>query len=164
MGAAKATGQWKVQAATSKIKVVTSRIGVVTITATAPVTGGTLTLARSQAELEFQVDINATHTRHPALDPEIHMIVMRESNGLLSYRGVSQLDGNRFRFAGHARAGKSAVPLVLVTRACEVNEPAFEMAITGTVTFSHLNLSVLRLPRITGLQVQIVGTLVMAGS
>lgn len=129
----------------SQMQVRTSRIGLLSIHATAPVLAGEV----SDARLEFTVRIDAVNTGNPLIDPELHALIRQLTSGTLTFAGDRQGD----LYAGQAKAGDIVVPLDLRASGdgpIEVN---------GTSQFTDLHLPLPGMGHIKHLEVDIDGRL-----
>ena len=132
------------------MRIRTSRIGLVTVTATAPVLQAQLTDTR----LEFTVGIDRVDTGNPLLNPELHALVRALTEGTLEYRGAR--DGRRF--TGHASAGDIVVPLDLHTQ----DPSAPDLDLVGRSEFRDIDVPVSWIGHLGHLAVDIDGTLHLA--
>ncbi len=151
-------GQWHVQARKGSIRMKTSRIGLFTITASAPIVGGTADWSSADAVLTFQVGINEVTTGNPLLDPEVHALVAKGSDGVLTFTGTGTVNGDDIAFAGIAKAGNVEVSLQLTGLVAGENADR-DVSISGTATFSDIQLPLPGLSNVNHIDVYIVGEL-----
>lgn len=131
----------------SRIVARTNRIGLASIHASAPVLAGVV----SGSRLEFTVGIAEVVTGNPLLDPELHALIHRITDGTLVFTG----HGDGEFFAGRASAGTITVPLSL--RATPAG--ADLLHVTGSSTFSDVRTPLPGLGHIPHLEVDIEGRL-----
>lgn len=105
----------------------------------------------SAGRLQFTVRIAEVATGNPLLDPELHALIHRITDGTLDFTG--QRDGEAF--AGWARAGEISVPLSLRARA----SGADLLQITGSSTFADVHTPLPGLSHVPHLEVDIEGHL-----
>ncbi len=141
--------QRKVLSENSSMNIKTSRIGLLTIHATAPIVDGQL----SDSDLTFTVRIDEVNTGNPLLDPELHALIHEITSGTLTFSG--QRDGDVY--SGHATAGQISVPLALSTTIQQS-----EVAVAGTSTFEDVHVPLPGLGHIRHLAVDIDGSLYLA--
>lgn len=136
----------KVLSTNSSMKISTSRIGLVTIHATAPIVEGHI----SDTHLTFTVRIDAVNTGNPLLDPELHALIHEVTSGTLTFTG--QRTGEVY--SGSATAGEISVPLELSTTIDDS-----EVAVAGTSTFQNVRVPLPGMGHIKHLSVDIDGSL-----
>lgn len=124
----------------------TSRIGLLTIHATAPIVDGHM----SDSHLTFTVRIDEVNTGNPLLDPEIHALIHEVTSGTLTFTG--QRAGEVY--SGSATAGQITVPLDLSTTIEES-----QVLVAGTSTFQDVHVPLPGLGHIKHLSVDIDGSL-----
>lgn len=128
----------------------TSRVGLLTIHATAPVVDGVIT----DSSLEFTVRIDEVATGNPLLDPELHTLIHQITRGTLRFTGAK--DGGAF--TGEATAGGITVPLTL-----EATESADgPLVVQGSSQFSDVHVPLPGLGHIKHLEVDIDGHIHLA--
>ena len=133
----------------SLMRIRTSRIGLLTVHAVAPIVAGRL----SETDLTFTVQIDEVTTGNPLLDPELHALIHRITGGTLTFTGQRSEGG----YAGTATAGQITIPLDLLTRI-----EATTVAVSGTSTFSDLHVALPGMEHIKHLEVDIEGHLNLA--
>jgi hypothetical protein len=129
----------------SQMNIRTNRIGLLTIHATAPVVGGTV----SETMLEFTVRIDRVATGNPALDPELHALIRELTSGTLRFEGQRAGGG----FDGRATAGNITVPLSLNATPSESGP----LLVEGTSSFADVHVPLPGLGHIKHLRVDIDG-------
>lgn len=139
----------KVLSENSAVKITTSRIGLLTIHATAPIIDGQV----SDSDLRFTVRIDEVSTGNPLLDPELHALVHEITSGVLTFSGERTGDV----YSGSASAGQITVPLALSARVGQS-----EVVVAGTSTFEDLHVPLPGLGHIKHLAVDIDGSLFLA--
>lgn len=105
-------GQWEVLADNSQLHVKTSRLGLISVQATAPVGGGRLSDAdpsSGRRSLRIEVLISRVRTDEHFIDPELHELIMKTSDGVLVFEG----DGIGSEFQGNSSAGTIVLPMSL---------------------------------------------------
>ena len=130
----------------SIMRIRTSRIGLLTIHATAPIVAGEI----SDSDLTFTVRLDEVSTGNPLLDPEVHALIHEITTGTLTFTG--QRDGDTF--TGKATAGQISVPLDL-----SAHEGEGVVAVAGTSTFSDLHVPLPGMGHVQHLEVDIDGNL-----
>lgn len=151
MGAA--DGEW-VLASESTIALKTSRVGLMSIHAKAPVVDGQVRITDGQAELTFVVAIDQVNTGNPLLDPEVHALVRSGSDGKLTFSGTGAALNE---LTGRAQAGNISVPLELSATPGEGHEDGWH--ITGQTSFTDIRLPLPGLGHIKHVDVDITGLL-----
>lgn len=136
----------RVRGSDSTVQIRTSRIGLLTIHAVAPVVDGEV----SDAELSFTVRIDEVSTGNPLLDPELHALIHEITSGTLQF--VGQRAGEVY--AGTASAGDITVPLSLA-----LDPEQTTAQVRGSSTFSNLHVPLPGMGHIKHLQVDIDGHL-----
>lgn len=131
------------------MRVRTSRIGLLTINATAPIVDGQLT----DSSLSFRVRIDEVSTGNPLVDPELHALIHELTSGTLTFDG--QRNGQVY--TGKASAGQITIPLDLSATLDEA-----VVTLTGTSVFSDLHLPLPGMGHIKHLEVDIDGNLHLA--
>lgn len=124
----------------------TSRIGLLSIHATAPIVHGEI----SDSNLTFTVRLDEVSTGNPLLDPEVHALIHQITTGTLTFTG--HRDGDTF--TGTATAGQISVPLDL---SATVSEEV--VAVAGTSSFSDVHVPLPGMGHVKHLEVDIDGNL-----
>ena len=149
---AAADGRWTL-ASQSTISLKTSRIGLLSVHAHAPVIDGEVSIADGEVSLEFVVAINQVSTGNPLLDPEVHALVNSGSDGTLIFAGSG---ASLSEVVGHASAGNVKVPLELAaTPTSEGDELPLEL--TGKTTFHDIHLPLPGMGHINHVDIDIEG-------
>lgn len=141
-------GDKKVVGDGSRMNVRTSRIGLLSIHATAPVINGEV----SETRLEFTVQIDSIATGNPLLDPELQELIRQLTEGTLTFSGERTGEA----YVGKAQAGTISVPLTLTA----TGDGPLEL--NGTSHFDDLHLPLPGLGHIKHLEVDIDGRLHLA--
>lgn len=149
-------GSWTL-ATESTIQLKTSRIGLLSVHAHAPVVTGTATITDGHVELEFVVAIDKVRTGNPVLDPEVHALVRSGSDGMLTFAGTGEaLDG----VEGHATAGNIKVPLQLQADG-RPDADSLDLDVRGQTTFEDIHLPLPGMGHIKKIDVDISGLLTL---
>lgn len=127
-------GTWTL-ASESTISLKTSRIGLFSVHAHAPVVDGRASITDGQVTLEFIVAIDQVSTGNPMLDPEVHALVHSGSDGRLTFAGTG---ASLETVTGHASAGNITVPLELVADPEGGDEP-MTLKLTGKTSFQNIH-------------------------
>lgn len=161
MAKSKQHGQWQVVARQGHIKLRTSRIGMFTIDATAPIVGGEADWAAGKATLKLQVGISEVKTGNRLLDPEVHALVNSGSDGVLTFDGEGHVSDREVRFEGRAWAGSVEVPLVLTGEPQDGGEDDEfrDVKIDGTATFEDIHVPLPGFGHVKSIDVEIEGLL-----
>lgn len=140
-------GARRLVGADSQITVRTNRIGLASIHARAPVVAAVV----SRSRLEFTVGIAQVVTGNPLLDPELHALIHRITDGTLIFTGR----GDGEVFTGQANAGTISVPLSLRATASATGP----LHVAGSCAFSDVRTPLPGLGHIPHLEVNIDGHL-----
>lgn len=157
---ASASGQWKIAERAGHIRIKTSRIGFLSVNADAPVLGGSVTVTPELIEIEFHVGIGEVSTGSHLLDPEVHALVHRGSDGVLRFQGTGP-GGASLAFTGTAKAGNIEVPLTLDAAGTLTRETK-ELPVAGLAVFEDISLPLPGMGHIDHLDVHIEGLLDLA--
>lgn len=131
------------------MRISTSRIGLLSVHASAPVLDGEL----SEDDLRFTVRIDQVRTGNPLLDPELHALVHALTAGRLLFAGRRAGEV----FTGSAQAGDISVPLDLA-----VTGGGATRRVSGTSTFRDVHIPLPGIGRLPYLEVDIEGHLHLA--
>lgn len=131
------------------MQIKTSRIGLLTIHAKAPIVDGQV----SDDDLTFTVRIDEVNTGNPLLDPELHALIHELTSGTLTFNG--RRDGDVY--SGSATAGEISIPLDL-----SATIEQSEIVVAGTSTFRDVHVPLPGLGHIKHLAVDIDGSLHLA--
>lgn len=153
------TGEWEVVAREGNIRLRTGRIGMFKVDATAPIVGGEADWTASRAKLMFRVGISEVKTGNRLLDPEVHALVGRGSDGVLTFEGTGSVNDDEVRFDGRAWAGDVEVPLTLVGQPEGDEGHARDVKIAGTATFDDIHIPLPGFSSIRSVDVEIDGLL-----
>ncbi len=161
MAASKKQSQWQVVAREGHITIKTSRIGMFTIDASAPIVGGEADWTSGKVTLKFQVGINEVKTGNRLLDPEVHALVNSGSDGVLTFDGEGHVSDREVRFEGRAWAGNIEVPLVLIGEPQDDGGDGElrDVKIDGTATFEDVHLPLPGMGHVKSIDVEIEGLL-----
>ncbi len=150
-------GTWAVQAREGIIKLKTNRIGLIKVNASAPIVGGEADWTAQQASLLLLVGISEVTTGNMLLDPEVHALVNRGSDGVLSFKGKGTVTDDHVEFAGHAWAGNVKVPLTLTGTSTGELEHERDVTIGGTATFKDIHLPIPGFTHVNSIDVHFEG-------
>lgn len=146
-------GTWRVSEE-STISLKTSRIGLLSVHAHAPVIEGTARIDNGEVSLEFVVAIDRVSTGNPLLDPEVHALVRSGSDGTLVFSGTGEgLEG----VAGHATAGNVTVPLELGASVEGDPGDRMDLDVRGTTRFENIHVPLPGMGHIHHVDVDISG-------
>jgi hypothetical protein len=146
-------GEW-VLGEESTISLKTSRVGLLSIHAKAPVVDGQVRIADGQVEMTFVVAIDQVNTGNPLLDPEVHALVRSGSDGKLTFSGA----GSALQeLNGRASAGNITVPLELSATPGDAHQEGWH--ISGQTSFQDIRLPLPGLGHIKHIDVDITGLL-----
>ena len=161
MAVSKKQSQWQVVAREGHITIKTSRIGMFTIDASAPIVGGEADWTSGKVTLKFQVGINEVKTGNRLLDPEVHALVNSGSDGVLTFDGEGHMSDREVRFEGRAWAGNIEVPLVLIGEPQDDGGDGQlrDVKIDGTATFEDVHLPLPGMGHVKSIDVEIEGLL-----
>lgn len=152
-------GRWRVEPRVGSIRMKTDRIGMFTIDAHAPILGGTADWAAKNATLTFEVAISEVKTGNLLLDPEVHALVHKGSDGVLTFAGKGAVTGDAIRFEGTARAGDVEVPLTITGEAAENDATGRDVTISGTATFDDIHIPIPGFTHLQQISIYITGDL-----
>ncbi len=139
------------------ISMKTSRVGLFSIHAHAPVIDGSALISDGQVTLEFVVAIDRVATGNPLLDPEVHALVGSGSDGKLTFSGTGpSLAG----VEGHASAGTVVVPLSLSAQP-STEADSLDLDLRGTTTFEDIHLPLPGMGHIKKIDVDISGLITL---
>lgn len=150
---------WVTRDADSTFALKTNRIGLFAIHASAPVSSAQATVTSSRTTLRMDVNIAKVSTGNPLLDPEVHALVMKSSDGSLVFEGhgADLVQG----ISGEAAAGNVTVPLTL-TGGSQLDGDDLELPLLGTAVFRDLHLPLPGLGHVKELRINIEGLLRLA--
>lgn len=152
-------GEWSIEGPSS-IKLKTSRIGLMSFHAHAPVTDGVVRIGDGDVELEFAVAIDQVATGNPLLDPEVHALVKSESDGRLRFKGSGT---DLQSLTGTASAGTITVPLDLSAQRQSGAAGADDLSITGRTSFTDIHVPLPGIGHIKHIDINIEGLLTLMG-
>jgi hypothetical protein len=138
----------------------TSRIGLLSVHAHAPVIDGHASIADGEVTLTFVVAINEVSTGNPLLDPEVHALVNSGSDGRLTFTGTG---ASLAEVTGHASAGNVTVPLELAARP-QSGDPQLPLELTGKTTFRNIHLPLPGMGHISHVDIDIEGLVTLMRS
>lgn len=141
----------------STISLKTSRIGLLSVHAHAPVVGGTASIGDGHVRLQFVVAIDRVSTSNPLLDPEVHALVKSSSDGTLTFIGTgATLTG----VTGQASAGNVTVPLSLAATP-EPTGDTWDLDLTGRTQFRDIHVPLPGMGHIHEVDVDISGLITL---
>lgn len=151
------TGQWAVDGP-STISLKTSRVGLMSFHAHAPVVDGEVHINDGDVQVQFDVAIDQVATGNPLLDPEVHALVRAQSDGRLRFQGSgSQLGA----LTGTASAGTITIPLELVAAESQTTEDGVDLQINGQTSFKDIHVPLPGLGHIKHIDIDITGVLTL---
>lgn len=171
-GAALPDGRWHVVTDGSRLHVKTSRLGLIEVQATAPVGGGQLTDAdprSGQRRLTVDVLISQVRTGERFIDPELHALIMRTSDGVLHFQGAGTAD----EFTGSSAAGTVTLPMSLAlteleakgeSASAESTGSGFLSSVQGVVHVDDMHVPLPGFDRVRSATVTITGQIVFAAA
>lgn len=143
----------------SVINMKTSRIGLFSVHAKAPVVDGTARIADGEVTLEFVVAISKVRTGNPVLDPEVHALVNSTSDGLLTFTGSG---ASLAEVNGKASAGTITVPLELVADSAGADgDGPMDLQLSGRTTFTDIHLPLPGMGHIKHVDIDIEGLITL---
>lgn len=151
--------EWRIDGPSS-IRLKTSRIGLMSFHAHAPVTDGLVRIADGDVELEFAVAIDQVATGNPLLDPEVHALVKSQSDGQLRFKGSGSALNS---LTGTASAGTITVPLELTAQRKSGSAGADDLALTGRTSFTDIHVPIPGIGHIKHIDIDIEGLLTLMG-
>lgn len=151
------TGQWSVDGP-STISLKTSRVGLMSFHAHAPVVDGSVLIGDGDVELQFDVAIDQVATGNPLLDPEVHALVKSQSDGKLRFKGSGSELGT---LTGTATAGTITVPLELVAAQSPTHNDGVDLQINGQTSFKDIHVPLPGLGHIKHIDIDISGVLTL---
>ncbi|MEI6620675.1 MAG: hypothetical protein WCP28_02040 [Actinomycetes bacterium] len=137
----------------------TDRVGVFVIDAHAPILGGSADWTSQVAQLTFDVAISEVKTGNPLLDPEVHALVKKGSDGVLTYHGTGSADGDEVQFEGTAKAGDVEVPMAITGDVEGSGDDPRDLRLTGTATFSDVHIPLPGFGHVHEVKIHVVGVL-----
>ncbi len=158
-------GEWRL-AQESVINLKTSRIGLFSVHAKAPVVDGTAQIADGEVTLEFIVAIDQVRTGNPVLDPEVHALVNSTSDGRLTFSGTG---ASLAEVNGQASAGTITVPLEIVAdretaAAADGGDgaaDAMDLQLRGRTTFTDIHLPLPGMGHIKHVDIDVEGLITL---
>lgn len=151
------SGQWSVDGP-STISLKTSRVGLMSFHAHAPVVDGSVRMGAGEVEVEFDVAIDQVATGNPLLDPEVHALVKAQSDGRLRFSGRGAELG---ALNGTASAGTISIPLAIVAAQSQRSDNSVDLEINGQTTFTDIHVPLPGLGHIKHIEVDISGVLTL---
>lgn len=152
-------GKWQVEARQGSMQLKTSRIGVFEVNAHAPITGGSADWEADSATLTFGVAIGEVKTGNALLDPEVHALVHKGSDGILTFAGSGRVSSDEVHFEGTATAGNVRVPLELTGDVAGDSPRSRDLRISGTATFTDIHIPLPGFSHLDHVDVRIEGDL-----
>ena len=151
------------------ISLKTSRIGLFSVHAKAPVVDGTAQIADGEVTLEFIVAIDKVRTGNPVLDPEVHALVNSTSDGRLTFSGSG---ASLAEVSSQASAGTITVPLELVADRDDdpsdgsgadgvVAGDALDLQLRGRTTFTDIHLPLPGMGHIKHVDIDVEGLITL---
>jgi hypothetical protein len=150
-------GKWAVQAREGNIRLKTNRIGLIKVDATAPIVGGEADWTSTQARLLLLVGISEVTTGNKLLDPEVHALINRGSDGVLSFDGEGTVTDDAVEFVGRAWAGNVEVPLTLSGTSDGEHDDERDVTLGGTATFHDIHLPIPGLTHVNSVDIHFEG-------
>lgn len=143
------------------MRIKTSRIGFFSVNATAPIVGGEAQWSTSDVELTFSVGIDEVRTGNALLDPEVHALVAKGSDGNLTFVGSGKADGQDYKFVGTATAGNIEVPLELLASPQPADDDSHtrDVSVSGTAVFKDIHIPLPGMKDLKHVDVHIEGVL-----
>lgn len=139
----------------------TSRIGLFTFNATAPIVGGELDEGTNRS-LTVLLKIDELSAGNRLLDSQARSLVKSGSDGILTFVGEGDED-NAEAFSGTAKAGDVEVPMtVLLGAALDTTDEYREVKLSGQATFNDVHIPLPGLSNIKSIDVQLEGVLRLA--
>lgn len=150
-------GQWSVDGP-STISLKTSRVGLMSFHAHAPVVHGTVRIDDGDVEVQFDVAIDQVATGNPLLDPEVHALVRAQSDGRLRFQGNG---ADLTALTGTASAGTISIPLELVAAESQTTDDGVDLQINGQTSFKDIHVPLPGLGHIKHIDIDISGVLTL---
>lgn len=150
-------GQWSIDGP-STITLKTSRVGLMSFHAHAPVVDGTVRIGEGDVEVQFDVAIDQVATGNPLLDPEVHALVRAQSDGRLRFQGRGSDFG---ALTGTASAGTISIPLELTADQPQTSGDGADLQINGQTSFSNIHVPLPGLGHIKHIEIDISGVLTL---
>lgn len=151
---AELSGSWTL-GSHSDITLRTSRLGLLSVHAHAPVVEGQVDIDNGEVSLTFVVAIDQVSTGNPLLDPEVHALVNSGSDGKLTFTGSG---ASLAEVTGHASAGNVTVPLELAARP-QREDGEMPLELSGKTTFRDIHVPLPGMGRIRHIDIDIKGLL-----
>ncbi len=153
---AELAGSWTL-VSHSTITLRTSRLGLLSVHAHAPVVEGQVDIANGEVSLTFVVAIDQVSTGNPLLDPEVHALVNSGSDGKLTFTGSG---ASLAEVTGHASAGNVTVPLELAARP-QRDDGEMPLELSGKTTFRDIHVPLPGMGHISHIDIDIKGLLTL---
>ncbi len=151
-------GKWNVLPDLGRIHMKTSRVGLISVNAHAPIIGGFADWLAHKADLAIDIGIGNISTGNALLDPEVRSLINKGSDGVLRFVGAGHATNDELRFEGHATAGNIVVPIVLLGRPGGLSEhDVLDIVLSGTATFEDIKLPLPGFGHVKKIDVHIAG-------
>lgn len=123
------------------VRLRSGRIGLVSIDATAPVSGGELVVTGEQAHFTLRLDLGRLRTGNFLMQAAARSLVSSNRVSVLVYEGAGSTDGDGWRVTGTAVGGTIEVPLDLAIMAIgSTSDPMAEIDIAGSANVGTVHI------------------------
>lgn len=135
-------GRWLVDTVDGgHVRLRSGRIGLVSIDASAPVSGGELVLSGDDARFTLRLDLGRLRTGNFLMQAAARSLVSSHRVVLLVYEGVGSAAGGGWLVSGTAVGGTIEVPLALtITAIGPEADPMAEIDIAGSASVGTVNI------------------------
>ena len=135
-------GGWSVHTVDgAEVRLRSGRIGLVNVDATAPVTGGNLTVDDGRVRFSLQMALDQMRTGSFLIQVAARTLVSRHDAHVLTYDGHGVTSGSGWEVDGHAIAGSVDVELHLaITAVGPSSNPMAEIELIGSANLGTVHL------------------------
>lgn len=152
-------GQWQISATEGHIELVTSKIGLFSVKAHAPIIGGEADWQPDDADLKLLIGIDQAKTGNPLLDPQLRSFIKRTSDGILTFEGSGHVHDDEVNFSGEAWAGTIRVPMSLTGDSAGELDHERDVQIKGSATFTDVSIPLPGFSKVREIDIHITGFL-----
>lgn len=152
-------GQWQVSGSEGHIELETSRIGLFTVKAHAPILGGDADWEANSADLLLKIAIDQAKTGNPLLDPQLRSFIRRTSDGILTFEGSGHVSDDEVKFDGEAWAGTVRVPMTIAGTSHGELDHERDVKILGNATFTDVKIPLPGFSKVNEIDITVTGFL-----
>ncbi len=136
-------GKWNVLPDLGKIHMKSSRVGLITISAIAPIVGGFADWLPHKADMSLDIDLHNITTGNRMLDGQVRKVILSGSDGILRFKGAGVASDDELQFDGDAVCGNIVVPMSLTGESQGLSdEGILDIVLGGLASFEDLKLPI----------------------